>query len=70
MNGTCAIIVNGKNENIPAGTTVSGYLTRKDFAERRVVIELNKVILERNVWKTHVLNNNDSLEIVCFVGGG
>ena len=40
------------------------------FNKNVIVIDYNGLILESNLWKTTLLKNNDSLEIVAMAGGG
>tara|TARA_B100000282_G_scaffold59669_1_gene39758 strand:+ start:631 stop:834 length:204 start_codon:yes stop_codon:yes gene_type:complete len=35
-----------------------------------IVIEYNKIILPKSLWKQTVIKNNDEVEFVTIVGGG
>tara|TARA_B100000683_G_scaffold201687_1_gene195001 strand:+ start:585 stop:788 length:204 start_codon:yes stop_codon:yes gene_type:complete len=35
-----------------------------------IVIEYNKIILPKSLWKQTVIKNNDEIEFVTIVGGG
>ena len=35
-----------------------------------IVIEYNKIILPKSLWKQTVIKNNDEIEYVTIVGGG
>lgn len=64
------IVVNGKDDRVRPGTTVSGFLASKGFQDRLVVVERNGTILGRDIYASTTLETNDRLEIVHFVGGG
>ncbi|MDE5937066.1 MAG: sulfur carrier protein ThiS [Ruminococcus sp.] len=52
------------------GKNILEILENLGYSERRTAIELNeKIVPKANYGKT-VLKDGDSLEIVCFVGGG
>lgn len=52
------------------GMTVADYLRQNQFGTERVAVERNLEILPRTQYETTVLADGDTLEIVCFVGGG
>lgn len=64
------IRINGKDETIEGGLTLGGLLSRKDVSPDEVVVELNGAIIARENYDSTVLNENDSLEVLRFVGGG
>ena len=62
--------VNG--ESIPAaeGLTVSKLLEQRGYQVSRIAVEVNRDIVPKAQYDTHVLHNDDVVEIVCFMGGG
>ncbi len=64
------ITVNGEKKEFPPGTSVSELLKSVDIDERYVAIELNRKIVPRVHFSEKLLVENDTLEIVTFVGGG
>ena len=64
------IQVNGEAREIEDGLTIGGLLEELNIRPARVVIELNREIVSRDVYASTPLNQGDSLEIVHFVGGG
>ena len=62
--------INGNNKEIEAGITVSNLLSNKGLLEDRVVVELNRTIIEKKAFPTTVLSDGDEIEILSFVGGG
>lgn len=41
-----------------------------DLPAARIAVELNRAVVRRNDWGTTVLQDDDRIEIVHFVGGG
>lgn len=64
------ITVNGKNTEVSGNISVHEYLTQKGIPLEHVVIELNKEILNRNIYNKIKLKNGDTVEILQLVGGG
>jgi thiamine biosynthesis protein ThiS len=64
------ITVNGENKEYTTETSLSELLKSFDFDERYVAVELNRKIVPRAQFSEKLLMENDTLEIVTFVGGG
>jgi len=64
------MILNGKPTEIKPGETLLSLLGSLGYKPGRVAAELNGKIIPREDYATTALNENDRLEIVCFVGGG
>ena len=64
------ITVNGKLETVEPGTTISDFLNSKRLDPEKVVVELNLEIVDREKLGIVKLRENDSLEVLRFVGGG
>lgn len=64
------IYLNGKKENIDEGMTITGLLAVKKIRPEVVTVELNEKIVEKNKYASMVLNANDRLEFVYYMGGG
>ncbi len=64
------ITVNGEKKECPTGTSLSELLNNLDIDERHVAVELNLKIVPRSQFSEKLLTENDTLEIVTFVGGG
>ena len=69
MSDLC-VIVNGKPQNAPAGTTVAALLGLLAIDPKRVAIERNAEVVPRTTWQETRLAEGDKLEIVAFIGGG
>jgi sulfur carrier protein len=70
MTETVKITVNGAAREIGAGNTVAGLLAELGLQPRLVVVEHNRVILDREAYDRTELGAGDVLELVHFVGGG
>ena len=65
------IMVNGKKEVIDENEiTIMDFLELKDQDPKTVVVEYNGKIVDRKNWSEIIINENDVLEILKFVGGG
>lgn len=62
--------VNGQSAEYPEGITVKGLLEVLGIDNRPVAVELNRSVVPRNELSKRQLREDDSLEIVTFVGGG
>ncbi|HEY2963873.1 MAG TPA: sulfur carrier protein ThiS [Pyrinomonadaceae bacterium] len=45
-------------------------VTQLDLPAPRIAVELNRVVVRRSEWSATILQDEDHLEIVHFVGGG
>jgi sulfur carrier protein len=61
--------INGEDVDA-AGRTVADYLASAGFNGSRVVVEINESVVPRGRYADTVLRDGDSVEIVCFMGGG
>lgn len=64
------IKINGSKTPEALNLTVSEYLTSNNYNPKFVAVELNGSILPKSEYSNYVINENDTLEIVTFVGGG
>ena len=64
------IKLNGKFSTINENLSLSIFLKELKIPLKKVAIELNKEIIDKNNLKTIKLKNNDKIEIVHFIGGG
>jgi len=64
------LTINGRREEVGQVTTLPELLAGRNLPEQQVVIELNGEIVPRERWAAVVLQPEDALEILRFVGGG
>ena len=62
--------INGEDREIQSGLSVSGLLESLDLRPSLVVVELNREILDRGLYRETSVVEGDVLELVHFVGGG
>ena len=61
--------INGE-EMDAAGRTVAEHIASAGFNPARVVVELNGGIVPKAAYADTVFRDGDSVEVVCFMGGG
>ena len=64
------IIVNGQNQEISLPMDLVTYLQENNYPLDKIAIELNGQIVPKEKYAQTILNPNDKLEFVTFVGGG
>ncbi|MBI5191200.1 MAG: sulfur carrier protein ThiS [Nitrospirae bacterium] len=64
------ITVNGEKMDIPEGTSAAELIGVLGLSDKRVAVELNRVILQAGSFAGTVLGEGDTLEVLSFVGGG
>ena len=63
------IQLNGNPYEINNGTNLDQLLNKLKIQKNKVAIEVNGEIVERNKYPNLILNKNDKVEIVQFIGG-
>ena len=64
------IIVNGKISRIKDDLSLLSYVKKLKIPIKKVAVELNEEIIDKNKLSKFKLKNNDKIEIVHFIGGG
>ena len=64
------IQLNGNSYEINKGTTLDQLLNKLKIKKNKVAIEVNGNIIERKKYSNLILNKDDRVEIVQFIGGG
>ncbi|MDY0189542.1 MAG: sulfur carrier protein ThiS [Desulfuromonas sp.] len=64
------IIVNSKPIEVAVNCTISALVEQLNLDIKRIAIEYNREILSPEQFHTTIMNDNDCIEIVNFVGGG
>ena len=65
-----AVVVNGEERQVPAGTTVLALVELLGLAGRKVAVEKNREVVPRAHHASELLADGDRIELVTFVGGG
>ena len=64
------IQVNGDNQTVQEGLTVTDLLRQLEIRPEQVAVELNLKILDRQDFSSSILHQGDTVEILSFIGGG
>ena len=64
------IQLNGDPYEIDTGTNLNELLNKLKIQKNKVAIEVNGEIVEKNKYQNLILNKDDKVEIVQFIGGG
>ena len=64
------IQLNGNSYEINTETNLNQLLNKLKIQKTKVAIEVNGVIVEKKQYPKVILNKNDKVEIVHFIGGG
>ena len=64
------IQLNGDPYEINNGTNLNELLNRLKIQKNKVAVEVNGAIVEKNNYSNLILNKDDKVEIVQFIGGG
>lgn len=65
------ILVNGENASLPENVkSISDLLQFYHLDEKLIIVELNKEIVDKQLYKQTEIGDGDQLELVKFVGGG
>lgn len=64
------ITLNGELKQFEEPLNVTELIELIELNQRLFVVELNKNIIQKDQYNSTQLQEGDSVEIVCFVGGG
>ena len=64
------IQLNGDPYEINTGTNLNELLNNLKIQKNKVAIEVNGEIVEKNKYSNLILNKDDRVEVVHFIGGG
>jgi len=63
------LMINGEGTQIKANT-IEGLVLELDLPVNKLAIEHNLIIVPKSLYGSTVINDDDLIEIVHFVGGG
>ncbi|MES2318114.1 MAG: sulfur carrier protein ThiS [Pseudomonadota bacterium] len=64
------IEVNGEPHRVAIWTTLLELVTMLELPEQGLALAVNRSVVPRQVWRSHVLLSKDRIEIVRAIGGG
>jgi thiamine biosynthesis protein ThiS len=70
MSQEIQIQVNGSKKTIHSGLSLVDLIGILKLESGQIAIEVNRVIVKKENWNELILQENDLVEIVHFVGGG
>lgn len=62
--------VNGEQIKLTEKTTLEKFLTEQGYNIQRIAVERNDEIVPRETFSEVMLDDNDIIEVVHFMGGG
>ena len=62
--------INGEILELDTPIALAQLLAEKGFQTKRIAVERNGEIVPKSEYETTMLQNDDVLEVVSFVGGG
>ncbi len=64
------IILNGKSKQLDSDASITQLLEILALSEKRLAVEVNQQIIPRDDFASHLLQEQDKVEIVQAIGGG
>ena len=64
------ITFNGKKRTINEDINIATFIADNNYKLEHVVVELNDEIIPKEKYEQIVLKQNDTLEVLSFMGGG
>lgn len=64
------ITVNGEKVSCEEGITLESLISQRGHDKRQIAVEWNEKIVPKQEYGTSVIQENDVIEIVTFMGGG
>lgn len=64
------ITFNGKKRTINEDINIATFIVDNNYKPEHVVVELNEEIIPKEKYEQIVLKQNDTLEVLSFMGGG
>ena len=65
-----AIEVNGEQRQVATWTTLLELVEQLELGGQSVALAVNRSVVPRQLWPSHVLLAQDKIEIVRAIGGG
>lgn len=64
------IILNGQKYNIESNITLKQMLINLNIEQKNIIAEVNGEVVTKDDFSNKIINENDIIELVRFVGGG
>ena len=64
------VFVNGESRELSGTPSLAELIAQLELPATRIAVELNREVVRRNDWGSTIVQDDDRIEIVHFVGGG
>lgn len=64
------IILNGQKHNIESNITLKQMLINLNIEQNNIIAEVNGEVVTKDDFSNKIINENDIIELIRFVGGG
>lgn len=64
------ITLNGQKHNIESNITLEEMLINLNIEQNNIIAEVNGEVVTKDEFSNKIINENDIIELVRFVGGG
>ena len=68
--GSMRVFINGESQELSGKPSLADLIAQLELPAARIAVELNREVVRRSDWSVTMLNENDRVEVVHFVGGG
>lgn len=64
------LIVNGEKKEFTENSTLQTIISELQVEDKVMAAAVNMEIVKKDQWNNYIVNNDDKLELLQFVGGG
>ena len=64
------VTINGAQTSIQSNTSIRNIIKSYSLNPNSIIVEINETIIEKKHYNTTILNENDSVELIRYIGGG
>ncbi|MBN2341759.1 MAG: sulfur carrier protein ThiS [Deltaproteobacteria bacterium] len=64
------VIVNDKPTEVEHNTSIVTLLNQFNIVHPMTIVEINRTVIAKDEWHTHIVNDGDRIEIIQLMGGG
>ncbi len=64
------LVINGEEKEFKSDISLQEVITFLQIEDKVMAAAVNMQVVKKEQWSKHILKENDSLELLQFVGGG
>ena len=64
------VTFNGRQVDIEGSVSVLEFIEAHGYKKERIAVEINEAIVPKKDYDTFIIKENDTIEVLSFVGGG